>query len=124
MASNPVQWFEIAVADMNRARQFYEAVFEVSLTNMPSPGVPEYWTFPMKDDLVGAGGALTKMEGMSPGAGGTLIYFHCDDCATEQARVEPAGGKVLQPKMAVANYGFIAIVMDSEGNTIGLYSKQ
>jgi len=31
---------------------------------------------------------------------------------------------VLQPKMAVANYGFIAIVMDSEGNTIGLYSKQ
>lgn len=123
MPSNPVQWFEIAVADVERAKTFYETVFQVSLTNMPSPGVPDYWTFPMKDDLVGAGGALTRMEGMNPGAGGTLIYFHCDDCSTEQARVEPAGGKLLQPKMAVGEYGFIAVAMDTEGNSIGLYSK-
>jgi predicted enzyme related to lactoylglutathione lyase len=77
----------------------------------------------MSDTLMGAGGALTTMEGMKPGPGGTLIYFACDDCAVEQARVEPAGGKVLQPKMAIGEYGFIAVCMDTEGNPIGLYSQ-
>lgn len=123
MPVNPVNWFEIAVSDIDRARRFYETVFDVQLTNMPLPEGGDYWTFPMRDDQMGAGGALTTMEGMTPGGGGTLIYFHCDDCATEQARVEPAGGKVLQAKMAIGSYGCIAICMDTEGNTIGLYSK-
>ena len=123
MASNPVNWFEIAVSDITRAKQFYETVFALSLSNMPSPEGEDYWTFPMSDDRVGAGGALTTMEGMKPGAGGTLVYFACEDCAVEQNRVEPAGGKVLQPKMKIGDYGFIAICMDTEGNTIGLYSQ-
>jgi predicted enzyme related to lactoylglutathione lyase len=77
----------------------------------------------MSEKLVGAGGALTTMEGMKPGGGGTLIYFACEDCAVEQARVEPAGGRVLQPKMKIGDYGFISICMDTEGNPIGLYSQ-
>ncbi len=67
--------------------------------------------------------ALTTMEGMQPGSGGTLIHFACDDCAVEQARVEPAGGKVPRPKMKIGDDGFIAICMDTEGNSIGLYSQ-
>lgn len=123
MIRNPVNWFEIAVSDIERAKRFYEAVFALTLTNMPTPEGGEYWTFPMSDTLMGAGGALITMEGMQPGPGGTLIYFACDDCAVEQARVEPAGGKLLQPKMAIGEYGFIAVCMDTEGNTIGLYSQ-
>ena len=123
MPSNPVQWFEIAVSDIERARRFYETVFALTLTNLPTPEDGDYWTFPMSDKHVGAGGALTTMEGMKPGGGGTLIYFHCEDCAVEEGRVELAGGRVLQPKMKVGDYGFISICMDSEGNTIGLYSK-
>jgi predicted enzyme related to lactoylglutathione lyase len=123
MASNPVTWFEIAVTDLERAKGFYEAVFALTLTNMPTPEGEDYWTFPMDDSRVGAGGALTTMEGMKPGPGGTLIYFACEDCAVEQARVEPAGGKVLQPKMKIGAYGFIAVCLDTEGNPIGLYSQ-
>ncbi len=119
----PTQDRVCAVSDIERAKRFYEAVFALTLTNMPTPEGGEYWTFPMSDTLMGAGGALTTMEGMQPGPGGTLIYFACDDCAVEQARVEPAGGKVLQPKMAIGEYGFIAICMDTEGNPIGLYSQ-
>jgi predicted enzyme related to lactoylglutathione lyase len=84
----------------------------------------EYWTFPMQDDRMGAGGALAKMEGASPAPGGTLIYFSCEDCATEESRVEPAGGKVQQPKMSIGEYGFMSLVKDSEGNLIGLHSLQ
>lgn len=124
MIRNPVNWFEIAVSDIERAKRFYESVFALSLTDMSTDEGGDYWAFPMDDALVGAGGALTTMEGTKSGAGGTLIYFSCDDCSVEQARVEPAGGKVLQPKMKIGDYGHIAICMDTEGNTIGLHSMR
>jgi predicted enzyme related to lactoylglutathione lyase len=122
MAANPVIWFELYVDDMERARRFYETVFELKLEPMSDAGM-EYWTFPMQDDQVGAGGALAKMEGMAPGGGGTLIYFSCVDCAVEESRVVAAGGRVLKPKMAIGAYGFISLLLDSEGNSIGLHSQ-
>lgn len=122
MAVNPVIWFELYVDDMARARAFYEAVFEVTLESMGDTGM-EYYAFPMQNDQVGAGGALAKMEGMAPGGGGTLIYFHCDDCAVEESRVAGAGGTVIKPKMSIGAYGFMSLVLDTEGNTIGLHSQ-
>ncbi|QEY31262.1 VOC family protein [Synechococcus sp. RSCCF101] len=123
MPGNPVSWFELGVSDMARARRFYETVLGVSLTNMPTEEVPDYWAFPMRDDQVGAGGALTLMPQMPPGPGGTLVYFQCDDCSVEEGRVEPAGGRVLRSKRRVGHYGCIAICEDTEGNPFGLYSQ-
>ena len=122
MAVNPVIWFELYVNDMARARAFYETVLGRMLEPMPDAGI-EYFAFPMQNDQVGAGGALAKMEGMAPGGGGTLIYFHCDDCAVEEGRVAGAGGTVLKPKMSIGAYGFMSLVLDTEGNTIGLHSQ-
>ena len=122
MAVNPVIWFELYVNDMARARAFYEAVFEVTLEPMSDAGM-EYYAFPMQNDQVGAGGALAKMEGMAPGGGGTLIYFHCDDCAVEEGRVAGAGGTVLKTKLSIGAYGFMSLVLDTEGNSIGLHSQ-
>ncbi|MCP9929554.1 VOC family protein [Cyanobium sp. AMD-g] len=122
MAINPVIWFELYVDDMARARAFYETVFQLTLEPMSDAGM-EYYAFPMQDDQLGAGGALAKMEGMAPGGGGTLIYFHCDDCAVEESRVAGAGGTVLKPKMSIGPYGFMSLVRDTEGNTIGLHSQ-
>ncbi len=121
MASNPVNWFEITVSDLERAKHFYQTVFQVTLEKMPNLSM-EYWTFPMREDQVGAGGALVQMEGAAPGGGGTLIYFSCEDCSVEESRVEAAGGTVQQTKMAIAEYGFISLILDSEGNRIGLHS--
>ncbi len=121
MAGNPVPWFEIYVADMARARAFYETVFGVVLEQLPVEGM-EYWSFPGDDSRYGAGGALAKMEGVAPGPGGSLVYFGCEDCAVEEARVEAAGGKVVRPKMSIGPYGFISLLTDSEGNMIGLHS--
>jgi len=122
MAINPVIWFELYVDDMARARAFYESVFQLTLEPMSDAGM-EYYAFPMDDGKVGAGGALAKMEGRAPGGGGTLIYFHCDDCAVEESRVAGAGGTVIKPKMSIGAYGFMSLVLDTEGNTIGLHSQ-
>jgi uncharacterized protein len=62
------------------------------------------------------------MKGVLPG-GSTMIYFSCEDCATEEARVVAAGGKIERPKMSIGEYGFISLIWDTEGNMIGLHSQ-
>ncbi len=57
-------------------------------------------------DPYNTAGALVKLEGAKPGPGGTMIYFTCEDCAVEAARVEPAGGKLVRPKFATGAHGF------------------
>ncbi len=80
--------------------------------------------FPMHMEAGGASGALAKMEGCPSGGMGTLVYFSCEDCGNESSRAVSAGGKVFKPKMSIGQYGFIALVTDTEGNMIGLHSMQ
>ena len=53
-----------------------------------------------------------------------MVYFGCDDCAVEQARVEKAGGKVHQGKFSIGEYGHCALIVDTEGNMVGLHSMK
>lgn len=124
MSNNPVGWFEIYVEDMARARRFYEAVFLMPLTQLetPTPGL-EMWAFPMVEGK-GASGALVKMQGVPAGGNSIMVYFSCQDCAIEEARVSAAGGRVHKSRFSIGPYGFIALVEDSEGNMIGLHSRQ
>ena len=121
--SNIGCWFEIYVQDLDRAKAFYESVFQLKLERLNSPEI-ELWAFPMEMGKWGAGGALVKMEGVASGGNSTIIYFSCEDCAVEQGRIIAAGGKILREKWAIGEYGFIALAVDSEGNTIGLHSLQ
>ena len=54
----------------------------------------------------------------------TLIYFESKDCTTEENLVEKAGGKIIRPKMSIGEFGFVSILMDIDGNTIGLHSRE
>ncbi len=55
MPSNPVDWFEIYVQDMERAKRFYEAVLQTELERLNSPAI-EMWGFPMSMEHTGASG--------------------------------------------------------------------
>lgn len=124
---NPVGWFEIYVSDMARAKRFYETVLKQPLETMPmGPGSTDMQmcTFPMHTGGHGSSGALVKHAQISPGAGGTLVYFTCEDCATEAGRATTAGGKLTLPKKGIGEYGFIALVQDTEGNMVGLHSRK
>ena len=123
MANNPVGWFEIYVQDSARARAFYEAVFATTLERLDS-GDLEMWAFPMHRDGTGASGALVRMPGLPSGGNSTIVYFSCADCATEAKRAAGNGGKVFKDKFSIGQYGYIALVTDTEGNMIGLHSMQ
>lgn len=122
--NNPVGWFELYVDDLARASAFYQAVFQRPMEDLTTPpdGDMQMCAFTMNPTGTGAAGALVKSPHSKPGAGGTLVYFSCADCAVEAGRAADAGGLVRQPKMSIGQYGFIAIVQDTEGNIIGLHS--
>ena len=124
--SNPVGWFEIYVDDMKRARTFYEAVFNTELQHITDPTEESFAMlgFPSKMEEYGASGALVHCEGFSAGGNSTLVYFACEDCSVEEARVDAAGGKVERPKMSLGEHGFCTLAIDTEGNMFGLHSNK
>ena len=63
-----------------------------------------------------------KMEGFASGGNSTLVYFSCTDCAIEEARVVEFGGSIQRGKTSIGEYGYISLVLDTEGNMFGLHS--
>ncbi len=121
--NNPVNWFEIAATNLDRALAFYTQVFGKELQFVDFPGSPMYM-FPWNAEGTNAGGAIVKSDQNTPSADGTIVYFECDDVENEAGRVEAAGGKLLFPKMSIGEFGFIAQFIDTEGNRIGLHSQK
>lgn len=123
MSANPVGWFEIYVQDIERAKAFYSAVLLRSFEKL-NAGDLEMWAFNGEMGKAGTAGTLVKMAGMPSGGNSVIVYFNCDDCAFEESRVVAAGGRILKSKFSIGQYGFVALVYDTEGNLIGLHSLQ
>lgn len=119
--NNPVGWFEIYVQDMARAKSFYEAMLGVTLSKLEN-GDLDMWAFSMTSQGYGASGALVQMPGFPVGGNSVLVYFSCADCAVEVTKAVQAGGRIQKPKTSIGPYGHIALVIDTEGNMVGLHS--
>ncbi len=124
-----ISWFEVPVLDMDRAKKFYETVFNVEITINDFGGVLMGW-FPPAEDITAPGisGSLVKSEGkyIPSATHGSVVYFNSQsgDVSDELKRVKAAGGKILQDKTLISNeIGYMALVLDSEGNRIALYNK-
>ncbi len=122
---NAISWFEIGTTDLDRATKFYEAIFGVSLVPLDLPNI-KMRMFPLDDMMTGVGGALLDSRGFhKPSAtDGPLIYLNGNpDVQTVLDKVEAAGGKILVPKTEISpDYGYMAVILDSEGNRIALHS--
>lgn len=121
--SNPVGWFDINVSNFERAKKFYETVFNVKLTDLPAEWGKQSF-FPFDPNSPNISGALVEKADFVPSSNNTVIYFETEDNIAEEQRIEAAGGKVVQPKLHIGEFGFISIFIDTEGNTIGLHSRK
>ena len=120
--TNAINWFEIPVKDFNRAKKFYSIVLGVDITDHPMPPDVKYGIFSY-DQNKGVGGALIQAEGQNPTTDGPTIYLNGgDDLSKPLGRVEIAGGKILMPKTSIGENGFMAQLLDSEGNRVALHS--
>ena len=119
--NNPLRWFEIPTANLDRATAFYERAFALALRR-ESCGGHAMAIFPYAEP--NPGGALVAMPQLEPRDNGTLIYLDGgDDLNAVLARIPPAGGTVVMAKTDLGNgIGHIGLFIDSEGNRVGVYS--
>ncbi|MEM9886930.1 MAG: VOC family protein [Bacteroidota bacterium] len=121
--TNPVGWFDINVANLGRAKKFYETVFNLKLTDAPAEWGKQSF-FPFNHESANISGALVAKTDFVPSSNNTIVYFETEDNIAEEQRIEEAGGKVIQPKMDIGEFGFVSIFIDTEGNTVGLHSRK
>ena len=121
--TNAINWFEIPVTDMPRAKAFYEAIFEIKMEEMDMPDL-KYAMFPFSPTAAKVSGGLAKSAIHKPGASGSLVYLNANpDVQIVLDRIEAAGGKILMPKTQISpEYGYMAMFTDTEGNRIALHS--
>lgn len=120
---NAIIWADIPVIDMTRARAFYAAILQQDVPEMEGSNGSVAL---LPSDQGGVGVDLAKGEDFTPCATGTTVYLDTGNDEAELdamlSRVEPAGGKILQPKTLMGDVvGSIAFFLDSEGNRIGLH---
>lgn len=125
MSIHSINWFEIPVADFDRAKEFYSTIFDYDMP-VQQAGSSKIGFLPFDSKRDGVGGAIVQGEGYVPTIQGAKIYLNAGkDLSKVLKLVKVAGGQVLMDKQAMgANYGYFAFIMDSEGNLIGLRSPE
>jgi uncharacterized protein len=123
MAIEIVNWLEIPVTNMQRARVFYETVFKFKLIDI-TLGEETYPCFPNKEGE-GFSGALVQYDFTAPGNKGPLVYLNAyGQIDAMLNRIASAGGRILENKKEIApGFGFFAIFEDTEGNMLALQGE-
>ncbi len=118
-----ISFFEIPARDFNRAVDFYEKVFETDIDRCDC-GEEQMGFFPGGQG--GLRGAISRSEDFNPSVDGVLIHFVTEQIDTVLQRVEKAGGRIVRPKTEIdaEGQGCFALILDSEGNRIGIHQPE
>ena len=121
--TNAINWFEIPVKNIDKAKKFYETILGAELQVMAAMGMKSAF-FPANLQN-GVGGCIIEGQGYEPSNKGSLVYLNGgEDLSVPLSKVENAGGRILLPKTAIGPNGFMAHFEDCEGNKVGLHSMK
>jgi predicted enzyme related to lactoylglutathione lyase len=126
LVKDAISWFEIPVSDFTRAKTFYQTIFDFEMPEMDM-GHLKMGIFLYDRDNGGVGGAICFGEGYKPaGSNGPKAYLNGGkDLQIVLNRIAGAGGTMVMPKTEIApGMGHMAFFLDSEGNSVGLYSME
>lgn len=113
-----VTWVEIPANDFDRAVNFYQTIVGPSVSKGEFMGMPHGF-FNLPNGNMG-GAVIPNMEPKLYDKG-PLVYISVDDLDDVLKRVIDAGGSILLEKTAIGPQGFIAAILDTEGNRVGLH---
>jgi uncharacterized protein len=117
----PVVHFEIHAEDPERAAKFYSSLFGWEVKHLPEM---QYWLVTAhKDGESGINGGILRRRGPRPLENAPVNGFVCtiavESVDQVAAAVEPSGGTIALPKMAVPGIGWLFYAKDTEGNIFG-----
>jgi hypothetical protein len=111
-----VTHFEIPADDPERAIKFYKTVFGWKIEKWDGP--IEYWLIMTgSEDQPGIDGGLARREDPETGIENMIDVKDLDQSVID---VEANGGTIVRPRMAVPGVGWVAYILDTEGNIFGL----
>lgn len=117
--------FEVGARSMKRAQNFYSKVFGWKLQEMPEMKYCVVHTtqtdkkgMPKKPGAINGGIMKKDKTSQSP-----VLVINVASLTDALKRIKKAGGKVVMPKMKVADMGLYARVKDTEGNVIGVWQN-
>ncbi|HZY38304.1 MAG TPA: VOC family protein [Mucilaginibacter sp.] len=122
--TNALNWFEISVTDIARAKKFYEEIFGIEMMEQEMMGMKmAYFPADMMNGKVGGG--LVESQYHKPSVDGAKIYLNANpDLDGPLGKVEAAGGKVHMPKMKISDeIGYMGFFVDTEGNVVAMHSN-
>lgn len=116
---NPFVHVELNTTDVDKAKQFYGSLFEWTLQDIP-----------MGDSLYtmiqvgkGTGGGLMKHP--KPGAPSFwLAYVEVADIQAATKKAHSLGAKILKDVTEVMGMGWLSILVDPTGATLGLWQTK
>lgn len=121
--SQILHWVELPKQNVERATSFYSSVLKINLSVMEAVGMKT--TFFSHSSTTQTGGCLMQSTAYVPSDKGSIIYFNGgSDLHNTLNRVEKARGKILLPKTSLGQNEFMAHILDSEGNRVGLHAKK
>jgi predicted enzyme related to lactoylglutathione lyase len=118
--------FEIQVADMERAKGFYAAVFGWSYEDYSGITGSPYWgVITGPQDVPGINGGLLPRPAPAPapeqGTNAAVLTMGVADYDATEAAILAAGGQVALPKYALPGMAWQGYYLDPEGNTFGVH---
>jgi uncharacterized protein len=126
LQANVPAWFEIPVADIDRAQKFYEALLGISMKRQRYMGDTDQAVFPNGGPDHASGALVQANAERAPAqAAGSVVYLSVSDIRPLLARVAELGGEVLLPLTAITDTPVVVgHIRDSEGNRVGLASVE
>jgi uncharacterized protein len=116
--AHQVVHIEIASKDPKASGKFYGELFGWPMQETGA----EYGNYVMWGDGSGGGGGFPQADGEMYKEGDTIAYIGVEDIDAMLARANELGGKTLVPKTEIPNMGFFAILADTTGGRIALFS--
>lgn len=116
---NPFVHVELATTDVAKAKSFYKSLFDWQLID-EDMGDVVYTMIKVGD---GTGGGMMKQ--MAPGAPSAwLPYVLVADIRAATAKAKSLGATVVRDVMEVADAGFLSIIVDPTGATLGMWQAK
>jgi hypothetical protein len=122
-SSQALNWFEIPVSDIQRAKAFYSKIFDITFQDVDTGDGNQYAFFPF-DWTKGISGSLSQGPHYKPSEDGAVLFLNGgNDCSEILTRVATAGGKLLIPKTKISDqFGYFGSFIDTEGNKLNVHS--
>lgn len=120
---NILNWFEISVSDIARAKKFYEEIFSIKMEDSEMMDMQmAFFPFDMNGKV---SGGLVHGPYHKPSIDGAKIYLNANpDLNVALGKIEKAGGQIIMPKTKISDdVGYMAFFTDTEGNAVALHSN-